>query len=155
MSLEKYPAPNINITLVMIEKKTVIQNPVPRKRRYFFLEDEYSDRYFVIPEVIPPLDIPSVIVEKLFNCPSKAIPAGPMTAATTFTLTSPVNILIRVETAFREETFTRSAENKCFILAITDLAYKLSSSHLVLIFRFIKLRQLSPIPQTESFKISM
>src|SRR6266852_1756260 len=123
MSLEKYPAPRISTTLVRIEKITVIQNPVHRKSRYFFREDEYSEIYFVMPDVIPPLEIPSVMVEKLFNCPSKAMPTGPITAATTFTLTRPVNILIAVETTFKEDTLTRSAENKCFIIAIIVLAY--------------------------------
>jgi len=53
MILEKYPAPAINAMLVKIEKNMVTQNPVPRKRRYFFLEPEYSDTYFVIPALIP------------------------------------------------------------------------------------------------------
>jgi hypothetical protein len=42
-----------------------------------------------------------------------------MIAATTLTLTRPVSIFMTVDTAFREDTFTRSAENMCFSLAIT------------------------------------
>ena len=119
MILEKYSAPTIKTMLVRMEKNIVTQNPVPRKRRYFFLDLEYSDIYFVIPALMPPLEIPSVIVEKLFSCPSSAIPAGPIIAATTLTLTNPVSILMTVETAFRDDTLNRSVDKTFLILTIT------------------------------------
>ena len=65
--MEKYPAPAIKAILVRMEKNMVTQNPVPRNRRYFFLDFEYSDIYLVIPALMPPLEIPRVIVEKLFS----------------------------------------------------------------------------------------
>ena len=99
-------------------RKTVIQNPVPIKSKYLLRELEYCETYFVTPELIPAFDTPRVITEKLFSCPSSAIPPGPITAATTFTLTSPVIILITVATALSEETLIRSEERAFLSLTI-------------------------------------
>ena len=65
--------------------------------------------YLVIPLLMPPVDIERAIVVKLLSCPTKATPAGPMMAATTFTLTNPVNIRTNVDMAVKENTFTISS----------------------------------------------
>jgi hypothetical protein len=71
-----------------------------------------------MPVFMPPAEILSIILEKLFSCPNKAIPVGPIILATTLTLIKPVSIRTRVETAFSEETLTRSAEIIFFSLEI-------------------------------------
>ena len=116
MTLAKYSARKIKIILQKMEKNKVIQKPVPIKRRYFFGESECSDIYFVIPAFMPPFEILWIIVEKLVNCPRRAIPTGPIIAATTFTLISAVNILTNADTAFKEETLIKSVNNKRLIL---------------------------------------
>lgn len=93
----------------MIDEKTaVIQNPVPRKSVYLFSDFEYSDKYLVIPELMPPLEKISTILVKLFNWPKMAIPAGPITDAMILMLIRPVAILMMVEIPFKNETLTRS-----------------------------------------------
>ena len=74
--------------------------------------------YFVIPLLIPPVDNDNIIDAKLFNCPTKATPAGPIIDATTFTLISPVSILTKVDIEVREKTFTISVFSIFFSLVI-------------------------------------
>ena len=68
-----------------------------------------SATYFVTPASIPPVANDKAIVEKLFNCPTRATPAGPIMDATTLTLTRPVHIRTNVDIDVREKTFTISA----------------------------------------------
>jgi hypothetical protein len=87
-----------------IEHASVIFNALDNNLMISLFEFLYSDIYFVIPVLIPPDATTIIIVAKLLSCPSKAIPLGPIITATTFTLTNPVNILTRVETAVSEKT---------------------------------------------------
>lgn len=68
----------------------------------------YSAIYFVTPVFIPPHATVIIIDEKLLNCPSNAIPEGPIIKATIFTLINPVSILTNVDIAVKEKTFTIS-----------------------------------------------
>lgn len=87
---------------------TVIRSAVDRYCATASLSSLNSDRYLVTPLPMHPLEKLSSIEEKLDNCPTKATPDGPIMAATTLTLTSPVHILTRVEMEVSPNTRTMS-----------------------------------------------
>jgi len=98
-----------NIFLLKYELNISINNPQTNEENNVILKAEdikflnslssslYSEIYFVIPKLIPPEANVNAIAEKLYNCPNKAIPEGPMIIATTFTLIKPVNIFTIVD----------------------------------------------------------
>lgn len=85
-----------------------IHTEVRRISLILIFDPEYSETYLVTPELIPPVDMVKKIEEKLPNWPKSAIPAGPISAETNFTLINPVIILTTVEIAVRVNTFTIS-----------------------------------------------
>jgi hypothetical protein len=94
---------------VISEQYAVIRKAVETYETILSLSFLYSATYLVIPPFIPQDDRFNTMVEKLFNCPTKATPAGPITEATIFTLIIPVSILTRVDIEVRENTLTMSA----------------------------------------------
>ena len=54
---------------------------------------------------MPPVARVIIIAEKLFNCPNKAIPAGPIITAKTLTEIKLVIILTRVDNVVSPKTF--------------------------------------------------
>ena len=68
----------------------------------------------MMPLLIPPLLTAIAMEAKLFNCPTNATPAGPMTDATTLTPIRPVNIFTNVEMAVKEKTLTISVFATCW-----------------------------------------
>jgi hypothetical protein len=72
-----------------------------------------------MPLLIPPFDTARMILVKLFNCPSIAIPigpSGPSRYATALILTKPVIILIKTAMAFRNDILKMSVVNIFFML---------------------------------------
>lgn len=109
IQLLRYEWNKIIIRPTVAEHPIVMRSAVDSNDLTCFVSSLCSATYFVIPLLIPPLDNDITIEEKLFNCPTKATPAGPIIDATTFTLINPVNIFTKVDIAVNEKTFTISA----------------------------------------------
>ena len=105
MSLLKKPAKRISTTPHKPENTRVNINAVLKYNLSFDCWFLYSEVYLTIPEPIPPVAKVIIIAEKLFNCPNKAIPAGPIMTATTFTEIKLVIILTSVDTVVSPKTF--------------------------------------------------
>ncbi len=122
MYLLIYLCPTINKKETNKEQTTVILKALDIIWGSIDLSSLYCATYFVIPLPMPPFANPSNIVTKLFNCPTRATPAGPIIEATTLTLIKPDNILTNVDIAFKENTLTISTDfnllNNCLIVSI-------------------------------------
>lgn len=84
------------ITIPQIREQIMVIR-IDVENKSFFVSSllAYSAVYFTIPELIAPLEKVNIMLKKLENAPTVAIPEGPIIDATTFTDIKPERILIK------------------------------------------------------------